>query len=499
MNRKYVIFGLVALALLMSSIDNTIVAVGLPAMRTGLHTSIVLIGWTITIYQLGQLLVLPLAGKLSDELGRKRIFLGSIAIFTGASFLCGIAPNVYLLIIFRLLQAIGGGAFLPSCTGIISDTFQEKRGQAIGLFSSIFPIGGVIGPNIGGILIDHLSWRFIFYVNVPIGIAVLILTAYLYHTKQETHGSSHIDFVGVALYGSGITTLLLDLTWLGQSPRGATHSPLLWLSMAGAAALFWLWYRHENRTAEPMVDMTLLKYRPFLAANGYNFLFGAGVFGFTAFLPTYAELHYHMSATLAGALLTPRAVIMICTSTIASFFLIRFGYRLPMILGVSFASLSLFLTSLGKENLVLLGLHISNFVYLGAVIAILGLGFGLSAPASNNAALDIMPGKVAAVTGIRGMFRQTGGILGTAMTVFVISLYRDESQGLQVVFFSLAIVLLLIIPVVFLIPDTARQRRRNVDHQAGQSDRTSAQDVSPHLNPLPNPPTPFPKQGRGSK
>src|SRR5262245_1349773 len=165
--RKYLIFGLVALALLMSSIDATIVAVGLPAMRESFGTSILLIGWTLTAYQLGQLIVLPLAGKLSDELGRKRVFLGAVAIFTTASFLCGIAPNVETLIVFRVLQALGGGAFLPSCTGIISDTFQEKRGQAIGLFSSIFPIGGVIGPNIGGVIIDTLSWRYIFYVNVP--------------------------------------------------------------------------------------------------------------------------------------------------------------------------------------------------------------------------------------------------------------------------------------------------------------------------------------------
>ena len=159
MNRKYVIFGLVSLALLMSSIDSTIVAVGLPAMRVGLHTDVVLIGWTVTSYQLGQLLVMPLAGKLSDELGRKRVFLTSIAIFTAASFMCGLAPNVYLLILARVVQAIGGGAFLPSCTGIVADTFVENRGKAIGLFASIFPIGGVIGPNIGGVIVDHISWR----------------------------------------------------------------------------------------------------------------------------------------------------------------------------------------------------------------------------------------------------------------------------------------------------------------------------------------------------
>jgi EmrB/QacA subfamily drug resistance transporter len=462
MQRKYIIFGLVALALLMSSIDNTIVAVGLPAMRDGLHTSILLIGWTVTSYQLGQLLIMPLAGKLSDELGRKRIFLGSVALFTLASLLCAIAPNVYLLILFRVLQAIGGGAFLPSCTGIISDTFAEKRGQAIGLFTSIFPIGGVIGPNIGGVIIDNLSWRYIFYVNVPIGLAVLVLTWWLYQPREHSTGLAlnKIDFKGVVLYGSGITLVLLGLTWLGEHPHEAAHAPLLWLSGLVAAGFFAVWYRHENRTAEPMIDMTLLKYRPFLAANVYNFLFGAAVFGFTAFLPTYAELRYHMSATAAGALLTPRAVIMVLTSTVASFYIFRLGYRLPMILGVCFVACSLLLTSLGEENVTILGVTLSNFVYLAAVIGILGFGFGLSGPASNNAALDIIPGKVAALTGIRGMFRQTGGTLGTAMTVFVASLFADEAQGLQTVFFGLAFVMLAVIPVVFFIPDSARDRRR---------------------------------------
>jgi len=216
----------------------------------------------------------------------------------------------------------------------------------------------------------------------------------------------------------------------------------------------------------------LLRYRPFLAANAYNFLFGAAVFGFTSFLPTFAELHYGMSATQAGLLLTPRALIMIGTSTFASLFLIRFGYRLPMVAGVVLVALSLFLTSLGAENVTIMGVSISNFVYLASVVAILGLGFGLSAPASSNAALDLMPGRVAAVTGIRGMFRQTGGVLGTAMTVFVASLFANEATGLQVVFFALTFVMLAIIPVVFLIPDTARERYRQESELAPASGGT---------------------------
>src|SRR6476661_2419981 len=130
----------------MAAIDFTIVAVALKAIQVELHTSILWAGWTVTAYTLGQLLVLPLAGAMSDEFGRKRVFLVAVAIFTISSLLCGLAPNIYVLIFFRLLQAIGGGAFLPSCTGIISDEFEGNRAQAIGLFTGLSPIGSIVGP-----------------------------------------------------------------------------------------------------------------------------------------------------------------------------------------------------------------------------------------------------------------------------------------------------------------------------------------------------------------
>lgn len=468
MTRRYIIFGLVGLALLMGSIDNTIVAVGLPAMQAGLRTSLLLIGWTITVYQLGQLIVLPLAGKLSDELGRKRIFLAAIVIFTSASFLCGFAPNVYVLIACRFLQALGGGAFLPSCTGIVAELFEEHRAQAVGLFSSIFPIGGVIGPNIGGLIIDHLGWRYLFYINVPLGIAVIVLTWLLYHPAKEESRRRSVDFAGVALYGTAILGLLIGLTWIGQSPRALTHQPAVWALGVAAIALLVAFVWHESRTAEPMLDLELLRQRPFAAANLYGVIWGAGIFGFVSFLPTYAQLHYHMSATEAGALLTPRGIVMILVSTLASFYLIRSGYRLPMIAGVLIVIASLILTSLGPEHPSVLGLPISNFLYLAAVISLLGVGFGLSGPASNNAALDLAPDKIAAITGVRAMFRQTGGTLGTGTMIFVVSLFSDHARGFQITFLALAPVLLLIVPVVFLIPDTARDVSRRSQEPASE-------------------------------
>ncbi|HLZ70098.1 MAG TPA: MFS transporter [Dehalococcoidia bacterium] len=460
-SRRYLIFSVIALALLMASIDSTIVAVALEAIGKSLHTSVVWETWTITAYQLGQLLVLPVAGKLSDEWGRKRVFLGAIVLFTGSSLLCGMAPNVYVLVVCRLVQALGGGSFIPSCTGIVSDLFPQSRARAIGLFTSIFPIGGLLGPNIGGAVVDHLSWRFVFWVNVPLGLLVIALTAALYRDEGRATGERRrIDFAGAALYGGAMIMLLFALTWLGESAN-ALRNPLVWLLLASVPLLLVLFFRTESRTADPVIAPVLLKHRPFLAANLYNFCFGAGVFGVMAFLPTYFQNRYGVSATLAGALLTPRAMAMIVTSTLCSIFIIRLGYRLPMVAGMSLQALAMLLLSRGLTHVSLLGVGVSDVVWLSMITALIGLGLGISQPAANNAALDLLPGKVAAVTGIRSTFRQSGGMIGTAMIPLVLS--RDPHNvagGLEHVYIAYVVLYLLCIVLAFFIPDRARERRQ---------------------------------------
>jgi len=168
--RPYLIFVTVALGLLMYSIDTTVVAVAFPSFIRDFHTSVLWAAWTISIYLIAVAVAMPLMGKLSDSFGRKRIFLFSLMLFTGSSLACGLSPNIYSLILFRFLQGVGGAAFLPTASGIVSDQFPGNRERAIGLFTSIFPIGGIIGPNIGGWIVSNYSWRFIFYVNLPTGI-----------------------------------------------------------------------------------------------------------------------------------------------------------------------------------------------------------------------------------------------------------------------------------------------------------------------------------------
>ncbi len=174
---RAVIFAVVSIALFMASVDQTIVATALPAIQHELHAQINWSGWTITMYALGQVLVMPVAGKIGDQYGRKQIFLGAAVLFTLASLCCGLAGNIYLLIALRGVQAIGGGAFMPSATGIVSELFGASRDRAVGLFASIFPIGGLVGPVLGGVFVTYWSWRGIFLVNIPVGITLICLGA----------------------------------------------------------------------------------------------------------------------------------------------------------------------------------------------------------------------------------------------------------------------------------------------------------------------------------
>ena len=171
---RYLVFCVTALSLLLVSISGTSVAVAFPEITAAFNASLILAGWVLSIHQLAGTVIMPLAGKAGDIFGGKRTFLISIAVFTGGSLVSAIAPNIWVLITGRFIQAIGAGAFLPLATSIISDYFPDKRQQAIGLFSSVFPIGMIIGPNIGGWLVESFGWQSVFWLNIPLGVVVFL-------------------------------------------------------------------------------------------------------------------------------------------------------------------------------------------------------------------------------------------------------------------------------------------------------------------------------------
>src|SRR4051794_11764733 len=342
---RHVFFALAAFAVLMGSIDTTIVAVAVPQLTTALDAPLIWVGWTLTAYQLVQVVMLPLAGKLSDSLGRRRVFLFCVATFTFGSLLCGLAPSIWFLIAARALQAVGGGGLMPSAVGVISDTYREHRAQARGLFTSVLPIGGIVGPNLGGFILEHWTWRDMFFVNLPIGVVVFIGAAVLLANDGPTK-SRHIDYLGVGLYAGAIALLLGAMTLVGQDPE-LWRSPLLWCAVVASLALVVVFFRHIKHADNPVMDYNLVLRRPFLQANLYNMVFGASVFGASSFIPTYAVYRFGMSAQFSGSVNTPRNAIMVLTSIAASMWIIRTGYRIPMVIAVCLISASLALLGTG--------------------------------------------------------------------------------------------------------------------------------------------------------
>jgi EmrB/QacA subfamily drug resistance transporter len=442
--RRNLIFAIVSIGLFMASIDQTIVATALPAIQKELHTQINWSGWTITIYALGQVVAMPMAGKISDMYGRKRVFMLAAALFTVSSLCCGFAGNIYLLLLPRAAQALGGGAFMPSATGIVSDHFGAQRDRAVGMFTSILPIGGIIGPIIGGLFVSYWSWRGIFLVNVPIGIVLIVLVA-RFIPANSVRVSQRIDLAGIALLALLILAAMFGITYLGSGDV-PLYSPVFLGCEAIAVGAGWAFVRHSKRAPAPFVPFRLLRGRGFGVMNVINLVYGAAALGFAALVPLYAQDRYHIPPLGAGTLLTARAVGMISVAGVAVMALRRTGYRLPMIGG--------FVILAGGLVIMAWPAPISPYAWLAVAAGVTGCGMGLSVPASNNASLQLAPDQVAAIAGLRGMFRQSGAIIAVSLTTAIIARSHDAGIMQARVFVVFAALLIALLPVVWwMVPD----------------------------------------------
>ena len=441
---RIVIFAVVSIALMMASIDQTIVATALPDIQRDLHAQVNWSSWTITVYALGQVLVMPLAGKIGDQFGRKQVFLGAAVLFTTASLCCGLAGNIYLLIGLRAIQSAGGGMFMPTATGIIADLFGKDRDRAVGLFSSIFPIGGIVGPVLGGVFVTYWSWRGIFLVNIPVGI-VLITLGMIFIPDIARRPDLHLDIRGVLLLGCTLLPAMLGIAYLGGD-GGSAHSPYFLVPECLAIASAVAFVRHSARARSPFISLRFLTGRGFAVMNMLNFLYGSAVLGFAPLVPLYAEDRFGLAPLPAGTLLTARAVGMIATAGLAVYLLRRTGYRWPIALGFVLCAVGLIVTAASPH-----GMTVYTWLALGTGIC--GVGAGISTPASNNATLQLAPDHAAAVAGLRGMFRQAGAITAVSITAAIVA--RSASPGIAQahVFLIFAAVLVAALPFVLLVPE----------------------------------------------
>jgi EmrB/QacA subfamily drug resistance transporter len=431
----------------MSSLDGTIVATALHAIQHGLNASINWTSWVITAYSVGLVLALSLAGKLSGQFGRRRFFLGSVVVFTAASLCCGLADNIYVLIALRAVQAAGGAGFTPSATGIITETFGQARDKAVGLFGSIFPIGAMIGPIFGGLFVSYWSWRGIFFVNVPIGI-LLIVFCLRYVPRdldRERQARRPLDLNGMVLLGVGVLALMLGVSYLGEAGASASSPLFIAPVIAGLIGLA-LFGRHVRHVPNPFIAPRLIAGRGFGVVNVVNILYGGAVAGMLALIPLYAVDRYHISVLGSGTLLTAEGVAVITMSSVAAMGLRRTGYRLPLYIG----SVCI---AIGIAGLAIHPAGLSPYAWLAITACVIGIGTGLSSPASRNAGLQLAPDQSAGIAALRSTGRQVGQIAAVSISTTIIAQSASPGQLQAKVFVVFAVVLIVCLPVIARIPE----------------------------------------------
>jgi EmrB/QacA subfamily drug resistance transporter len=442
------VFTIVALALLMMSIDSTIVATALHSLRRELHTSIDWTGWTITAYSLGFVVLLPISGKLSKQYGCRRVFVGSVVAFTIASLCCGLADNIYVLVALRGLQAAGGAGFTPSATEIIVDHFGDARDRAVSLFGSIFAIGAMIGPIFGGLFVSYWTWRAIFLVNVPIGAAVIVLALWYVPRDRSRTAASHpsMDSAGMALLGCGLLAGMLAVTYLAERNARA-WSPGFAIPLAIAIVALWAFFRHINRSAHPFIAPRLISGLGFGAVNLVNGLYGGVTSGAVALIPLYARNRYGINALDSGTLLIAQGAAAILLSIVGAFALRRTGYRLPLYVGAAVIA----------TGLLLLALHpaagLPPYVWLAGSAFLVGVGRGANNPASRNAGLQLAPEQSSTLAALRTMCMAIGTIVTISIDTAILATSPDPGSIQAWLFVATAALFIVALPLITRIPE----------------------------------------------
>jgi EmrB/QacA subfamily drug resistance transporter len=393
------------LGMFLAALDQTIVSTALPTIVGDFHRSD-LLSWVITAYLLASTASTPLWGKAGDLYGRKRVFQLAIVVFLVASALCGASRNMYELIGFRGLQGIGGGGLISLVFAIIGDVIPPRqRGRYQGYFGAVFGVSSVVGPLAGGFAVDSLSWRYIFYVNLPLGIVALIVTNRVLRLPKRTR-QVLIDWWGALLLVAGVSSILL------ATQTGGTDHPwgswqVIGLFVLGAVLLAGFAVR-EMLAPEPILPLELFRLQIFTVANIVSFVSGVAMFGALAFLPQYLQLVHGVSATESGLLLLPLLVGLLVMSVGSGLYISRTGrYRWFPLAGTIMVTVGLFL-------LTHLGAH-TSLVIVGLDILVFGSGLGLFIQVLTLVVQNAVPMRQLGVgTSSVTFFRSMGGAIGAS-------------------------------------------------------------------------------------
>jgi EmrB/QacA subfamily drug resistance transporter len=406
-NRKWWTLGAMCFALFMIMLDNTVVNVALPSIQKDLGASISGLEWTINGYTLSFAVLLATGGRLGDIFGRRRMFLSGVVIFALSSATAGFAVDETALVLSRVVQGVGAALMMPGTLSIITDAFPaHERGKAMGTWAGVSALALAIGPVLGGFLTEHVSWRAIFYINIPVAIGAVLATLFAVRESRDTSVGREVDYPGVAVLTVGLTALVLALVE-GNSWGWGSAEIVGLLALAAVALPAFVWV--ENRVKAPMVHFELLGDRNFLAAVCVALIITFAMMGVFFFLALYMQDILRYSPLEAGIRFLPSTLMIVGVAPVAGRLSDRFGPRWLIAGGLVIVAASLFSFSRIAVD--------SGYLDLLPGFMLLGIGIAMTMSPMTSAAMNAVPvQKAGLASGVLSMFRMVGGSLGVAVT-----------------------------------------------------------------------------------
>src|SRR5881398_1727863 len=411
-NRRWWTLGALSFALFMIMLDNTIVNVALPAIKNDLHIGVSELEWVVTAYALTFAVLLLTGGKLGDLLGRRLIFTIGLVVFTASSLACGLSSSATELIGARAVQGVGSALMMPATLSIITATFAAReRGMAIGIWAGVSAMALAIGPLLGGVITEHISWNWIFYVNVPIGLLGILASIVVVPESKDTSHEQRLDLPGLLASGVGLLALVYAL--IEAHHYGWTSATILGLFAVAASALT-AFVLLEQRQRLPMLDLTLYRNGTFAGANLVAILVTLAMFGIFVFLPIYMQTFLGWSPIQAGAALLPWTILIVIFAPIAGKLSDKVGSRWLMAGGMTVVAICCLLLSTVTLQ--------SSFWNLLPAFVLGGLGMSFVMTPMSAAAMGAAPvAKAGVASGVLNTFRQVGvalgiGIMGAIVT-----------------------------------------------------------------------------------